>query len=155
MPFLKVKLSVQESSVTSARVATILTDLITEILRKKRELTAVEIEYVDSNRWFVGGSLLRDQNVNSFYLEIKITDGTNTKDETARYVAQVFSAIEAIIGDALFRLKSGVTLVLWFKTHGIRHVVQGKLVFLEKHDAKRYASADRIGRGTECRIRGA
>ena len=98
MPFLKVKLSIQESSVTSARVATILTDLITEILRKKRELTAVEIEYVDSNRWFVGGSLLRDQNVNSFYLEIKITDGTNTKDEKARYVAQVFSAIEAIIG---------------------------------------------------------
>jgi phenylpyruvate tautomerase PptA (4-oxalocrotonate tautomerase family) len=51
MPFLKVKLSVQESSVTSARVASILTDLTTEILRKKRELTAVEIEYVAS---FVG-----------------------------------------------------------------------------------------------------
>ncbi len=98
MPYLNVKLSTPESPERSAKVAATLTSLTADILKKKRELTAVEIEYVAPQRWFVGGISLNEQQLTSFYLDIKVTEGTNTKDEKSRYVEQVFASIEAIIG---------------------------------------------------------
>lgn len=98
MPYLNVKLSVEPSQEISAKVAAVLTDLTAETLKKKRELTAVAIEYVSPLHWFIAGAALAGQPQHSFYLDIKVTEGTNTKDEKARYVAQVFSAIEAIVG---------------------------------------------------------
>ena len=75
-----------------------MTELTADILNKKTELTAVEVEFISPQRWFIGGVSLQAQIATSFYLDIKVTEGTNTKDEKARYVAQVFSSVEAIIG---------------------------------------------------------
>ena len=98
MPYLKLKLSAAESVETTEKIAVVLTELTADILKKKRELTAVEIEFISPQRWFIGGVSLQEQNATSFYLDIKVTEGTNTKDEKARYVGQVFSSIESIIG---------------------------------------------------------
>jgi 4-oxalocrotonate tautomerase len=98
MPILNVKLCTTRSPETSARIASALTDLTVEILEKKRELTAVAIEYVAATEWFIGGSALVNQPSSTFHLDIKVTEGTNTKDEKALYVRRVFSAIEGIVG---------------------------------------------------------
>ena len=98
MPYLNVKLCTAPSQELSDKVAAVLTDLTAEILKKKRELTAVAVEYVLPMQWFIAGAALASQLQRSFYLDIKVTEGTNTKDEKALYVARVFSAIEAIVG---------------------------------------------------------
>lgn len=98
MPILNVKLCTTPSPETTSRVAATLTDLTVEILKKKRELTAVAIEYVAPTEWFIAGATLADQSFATFHLDIKVTDGTNTKDEKARYVSRVFATIDAIIG---------------------------------------------------------
>ena len=98
MPYLNVKLSAPESLEKTAKIAAVLTDLTADVLKKKRELTAVAIEFVVPQHWFIGGTSLHEQAISSFYLDIKVTEGTNTKDEKSRYVAQVFASIEAIIG---------------------------------------------------------
>jgi 4-oxalocrotonate tautomerase len=98
MPYLNAKLCAPESEETTARIAALLTDLTTEVLRKKRELTSVAVEYLAPRQWFIGGTSLASQGVATFYLDIKVTEGTNTKDEKALYVQQVFAAVEAVIG---------------------------------------------------------
>jgi len=98
MPFLNVKLSGPESLEKTATIAAALTDLTVRVLKKKRELTAVAVEFVAPQRWFVGGTSLHEQVISSFYLDIKVTEGTNTKDEKSQYVEQVFASVEAIIG---------------------------------------------------------
>ncbi len=98
MPILNVKICTAPSSEISERVATTLTDLTVETLHKKRELTSVAIEYVSSSEWFIAGASVASQSLNTFYLDIKVTEGTNTKDEKALYVSQVFAAVETIIG---------------------------------------------------------
>jgi 4-oxalocrotonate tautomerase len=98
MPYLNAKLCALYSQETSNKIATTLTNLTTEILKKKRELTAVAVEYVPSGQWYIGGASLVDQSLASFYLDIKVTEGTNTKDEKALYVSCVFAGIEAIVG---------------------------------------------------------
>ena len=47
----------------------------------------------------IGEKLLSDQNMNSFYFDIKITDETNTKDEKARYIQEAFEGFNRILGN--------------------------------------------------------
>jgi 4-oxalocrotonate tautomerase len=98
VPYLNCKLCVPPSQEVTAKIASVLTDLTAEVLKKKRELTAVAVEYVAPEQWYIGGTSLADQSLRSFYLDIKVTEGTNTKDEKALYVSRVFAAVEAIVG---------------------------------------------------------
>ncbi|MFO1323549.1 MAG: tautomerase family protein [Burkholderiales bacterium] len=98
MPYLNLKLCGEPSQETATLAAKCLTALTAEILKKKRELTAIAVEFVAPLRWYTGGTSLADQSLRSFYLDIKVTEGTNTKDEKALYASRVFAGIEAIVG---------------------------------------------------------
>jgi 4-oxalocrotonate tautomerase len=99
MPILNVKVSAKKSPELTQQIAALLLDLTSRILGKKRELTAIVIDYVDHDAWIVGGRPLSEWNKNSFYFDIKITDETNTKDEKARYIREAFAGFEKILGD--------------------------------------------------------
>ncbi len=98
MPYLNVKLSATESQETTERIASMLTALTTDVLKKKRELTSVALDYISAQRWYIAGASLAVQETATFYLDVKITEGTNTKDEKASYVRQVFAAVESVLG---------------------------------------------------------
>ena len=98
MPYLNVKLSVPESADLTKNVAAVLTDITSEVLGKSPDLTVVVIDYVQPQHWFISGTSLLDQNATSMYVDIKITEGTNTKDEKALFLAKVFSSMAAIVG---------------------------------------------------------
>jgi 4-oxalocrotonate tautomerase len=98
VPYLNIRLSVLPSTALTDRVASVLTNLTTGILGKKRELTAVVVDHVSPANWSIGAHSLADHDRHSFYLDIKITEGTNTKAEKARYVTEVFRSMEALIG---------------------------------------------------------
>ena len=99
MPILNVKISGTKSAETTKQVTDLLLDITTRILKKKREVTAIAIEYIDRDCWIVGGKLLSEQNKNSFYFDIKVTDETNTKDEKAQYIKEAFAGFEKILGN--------------------------------------------------------
>jgi len=96
MPYLNIKIAAAESTETSGKVAALLTDLTASVLGKKRELTAVAIEYAQPRSWFVAG---KNVALPTFYLDIKVTEGTNTKDEKAAYIKRVFSGLSSILGE--------------------------------------------------------
>jgi 4-oxalocrotonate tautomerase len=98
MPYLNLKISSSPSTDTAGKAAAVLADLTVDVLRKKRELTSVAVEFVPPGQWFVGGPSVADQKLHTFYLDIKVTEGTNTKDEKALYVSKVFAAFEALLG---------------------------------------------------------
>jgi 4-oxalocrotonate tautomerase len=99
MPILNVKVSAKKSPELTKKIAELLLDLTSRILKKKRELTAIAIEYVDHDAWAVAGQLLSEQGKNSFYFDIKITDETNTKDEKAQYIKEAFEGFEKLLGN--------------------------------------------------------
>ncbi len=99
MPILNVKISGTKSAETTKQITDLLLDITTRILKKKSEVTAIAIEYVDRDCWIVGGKLLSEQNKNSFYFDIKVTDETNTKDEKAQYIKEAFEGFERILGN--------------------------------------------------------
>jgi len=99
MPILNVKVSAKKSPAMTAQITELLLDLTTRILRKKREVTAIVIDYVEPDCWIVGGRPLSEQGKSSFYFDIKVTDETNTKDEKARYINEAFTGFERILGN--------------------------------------------------------
>ncbi|HZW20323.1 4-oxalocrotonate tautomerase family protein [Noviherbaspirillum sp.] len=98
MPILNVKVSGTKSPELTAQISELLLDLTTRILKKKREVTAIAIDYIDPEHWIVGGKSLSEQGKNSFYFDIKITDETNTKDEKALYIKEAFDGFARILG---------------------------------------------------------
>ncbi len=99
MPILNVKVSGKKSIETTKKINELLLNLTHRILGKKKEVTAIAIDYVELDQWFVGGHLLSEQGKNSFYFDIKITDETNTKDEKAQYIKEAFAGFERILGN--------------------------------------------------------
>lgn len=99
MPILTVKVSGKKNQYLTMQIGSLLMDITSRILKKKHELTAIAIEYVDHDSWFVGGKLLSEVGMNSFYFDIKITDETNTKDEKAQYIKEAFEGFNRILGN--------------------------------------------------------
>jgi len=99
VPILNVKVSGDKDAAVTKKVTALLLDCTTRILKKKANVTAITIQYVPRDCWVVGGELLSQQNKNSFYLDIKVTDETNTKDEKADYICEVFAGFKDILGD--------------------------------------------------------
>jgi 4-oxalocrotonate tautomerase len=62
-------------------------------LRKDPAITAVAVSYIDPRHWFAGGMSLAAQGKRSFWLDIKVVDGTNTKAEMAAYLEAVFAKL--------------------------------------------------------------
>ena len=98
MPYLNVRIAGNESSDVAEKVVSALMKHTSELLGKKPEVTSIAIDFVSPDLWFVGGERVSVQNGVTFYLDIKVTDGTNTKNEKAAYVKHVFSDFEAIFG---------------------------------------------------------
>ncbi len=98
MPILNVKISATRSPALTKAIAEMLLEHTTRILRKKRDLTAIAIDYVHPDDWIVGGQSLSAQGRSSFYFDIKVVDETNTKSEKAQYIAEVFAAFRGLLG---------------------------------------------------------
>ena len=97
MPIINVKVSGAPSPALTRQITDFLLDATTGILKKKRELTAIIIDYVDPACWSIGGATLNELKQQSFSLNIKITDETNTKDEKTAYIQAVFSGFERLL----------------------------------------------------------
>lgn len=98
MPILNVKVSAARSREMTAAIAGTLLELTTRLLHKDPNVTAIAIDYVDPEDWIVGGKSLAEQDRNSVYFDVKITDETNTKAEKAQYIGEAFDAFAALLG---------------------------------------------------------
>ena len=98
MPIITVSVTAKPDPALSARIATEVTGLTQRLLRKDPTVTAVAVQYFDPAHWFAGGRSLAEQGVNSFWLDIKVVDGTNTKTELAAYLEAIFAAFGRILG---------------------------------------------------------
>jgi 4-oxalocrotonate tautomerase len=99
MPILNVKVSRPASAELTSQIAGKLGELTARILKKPPEVTSIAIDYVAPEHWVIAGRTLVEHGKSSFYFDIKVTEGTNTKDEMAQYVRESFDAFRDLLGD--------------------------------------------------------
>ena len=81
-----------------AEVARFATKLGAEQLGKDPNVTAVLVEEADPQSWFIAGKHPTEDGLSAFWLDIKITAGTNTKADTVAFVHAAFAGMRELIG---------------------------------------------------------
>src|SRR3954471_5055682 len=81
-----------------AGIAAAITELTAAILHKDPKVTAVIVKSVDPADWFAGGKSLAEQKLASYWIDTHVSEGTNTKDEKAAYLAAMFQRMAGILG---------------------------------------------------------
>jgi 4-oxalocrotonate tautomerase len=98
MPFIHVRYSTPAERDLRQPIAAFITETTAKVLRKKAELTAVAIEQVPADSWFIAGKSLAEHRKATFFVEVRVTLGTNVKEEKAAYLREVFRGMEALLG---------------------------------------------------------
>ena len=99
MPMITVRyVKPREGEEIRPRVAELASRLAHEKLGKDQRVTAVLVEPADPKGWFIAGQRPAEAGLAAFWLDIKITAGTNTKDETSGFVKAVFDEMGALLG---------------------------------------------------------
>ena len=99
MPIITVKISHPPAPRLVRDISETVLDLTTRILHKKREVTAITVESVPRAQWIIAGETLAARGLDSFYLDIKVVSGTNTREELAAYVEATFAAFRKLLGE--------------------------------------------------------
>jgi 4-oxalocrotonate tautomerase len=95
MPMLQLKITPPQDAQRRALLAQRLTTLTHEILGKRRRVTALVIEDLPKDRWFLGAEAPQEA---AAWLEISVTQGTNTSDEKQAFVEQAYRELEQQLG---------------------------------------------------------
>lgn len=99
MPLITVTYSSSRTAPSlKADIAAAVSELTARILHKDPKVTAIIVKSVDAADWFAGGKSLADEKLASYWLDIHISEGTNTKDEKAAYLAAMFKRLEELLG---------------------------------------------------------
>lgn len=98
MPIINVSVTGKPNAALSARIAGEVTEITATQLRKDPTITAVAVSYIDPQHWFAGGKSLAEHDTNTFWLDIKVVDGTNTKLELEAYLKAIFDAFGRLLG---------------------------------------------------------
>jgi len=99
MPLITVQYSsTSDVPPAKAEIAAAVSELSSNILHKDPKVTAIIVQAVEASDWFAGGRSLAEQNRASVWLDIHITDGTNSKDEKAEFIAATFKRFGELLG---------------------------------------------------------
>jgi 4-oxalocrotonate tautomerase len=88
----------RERSSLKSEIAAAVSELTARILRKDPKVTAIIVKSAEAADWFAGGKSLAEQKLASYWLDIHVSEGTNTKDEKAAYLAAMFARMAELLG---------------------------------------------------------
>lgn len=100
MPMISVQFATPRPAQGDAarKVAKTARELSAAHLHKDPAVTAVVVEEIDPARWFIAEKSLAEHALASFWLDIRIVDGTNTREEKAAFIAAVFANMGELLG---------------------------------------------------------
>jgi 4-oxalocrotonate tautomerase len=98
MPFINVKVVGPELEINqTAALQQGITSLMAEVLNKQAELTAVLVEQVARGSWAIGGNVAGY----TAHVDATVSEGTNTPEQKARFIAAVNALLREVLGPAL------------------------------------------------------
>ena len=96
MPILTLKLSAQARIQNTSVLAQALTALSHRVLHKRSDVTSVVLQRIPQEDWWVGGEVSEQVFAQ---LDIRITQGTNTEEEKAAFIAQAYALLSEHLGN--------------------------------------------------------
>ena len=98
MPFINIQLSHELPEKLQNQLAEGITQIMKSTLGKKAELTATTITTTNTHQWFINSERLADINENSAQVIARISENTNTEEEKARAIEQLYNLFDTLCG---------------------------------------------------------
>lgn len=99
MPIIELKISGSEDTHVAQTLADAITSCTKEILNKKPEVTAIAVTFIPGSLWFINGQALDNSNQRSFYLGIKITEKTVSKEQKKKYLEAIDNVLRSTLSN--------------------------------------------------------
>lgn len=97
MPHIVIHLSGQPDPVLARQATHALTELTHRHLGKVKAVMATTVQFIATDSWFIGQQNLADLDQNAYYVDISVTDETNTKAEKARFLKEVHAFMSQLL----------------------------------------------------------
>ena len=99
MPMITVDVAGDPDAQLTRRIVETVTTLTARVLGKDPRVTAVAVTYLPRRQWFVAGRSTEELGRAAFFVQVRVVEGTNTKDEKARFLAEAFRALRDALGE--------------------------------------------------------
>ena len=96
MPFAELRIQPVPSPRQSAHIAAAVTDALEQVAGKRREVTAVRIDAGEAESWTIAGEACAGTTA---YVDVKITQGTNSREEKAGLIASLNRILRDTLGE--------------------------------------------------------
>jgi 4-oxalocrotonate tautomerase len=98
MPYVDVVVSHEPDPRLAQALALGISERTKRLLGKSFDHTAVTVRFVPRDYWFIGGRSLAELGVSSFWLDVKVTNGTNHEAERAAYLDEITGLMRTLLG---------------------------------------------------------
>lgn len=104
MPFVNLKLvKGQTTPEQRQNIIKSLTELIVNVMGRKRDFTVITVDELEKNQWAIGGKTLEelnDDNRKVSFINIKISKGTSNPEEMAKMMQETKNLMIDVLGNS-------------------------------------------------------
>ncbi len=98
MPYINLRLGATLDATQQNRLYAQTTSLMNTIMGKRPEVTVVHIQESEPHLWSTNASALCANSPVGAYVDIKVTEGTNTPEEKAEMISETVKMLKEIVG---------------------------------------------------------
>jgi 4-oxalocrotonate tautomerase len=99
MPMITIRYAATQDTIhLQLEIAALASALAKEHLKKDPLVTAVLVEPANPAAWFVAGSSLADHGLSAYWIDVKITAGTNVKSDTTAFIKAAHDGMRKLLG---------------------------------------------------------
>lgn len=116
MPYINIRLGATLNASQHKQLYKETTSLMNTIMRKRPEVTVVHIQESEPRFWSTDSSALEPHDPIGAYVDIKVTEGTNTPEEKAEMISQTVKMLKESIGavqDACYVVIDDIPATSW------------------------------------------
>jgi 4-oxalocrotonate tautomerase len=100
MPMITVRyVTPKDAPEMPGKIAALASHLAAEQLKKDPKVTAVLVEGADPKGWFVAGSHPTELGLSAYWIDVKVTAGTNLKTETTAFIKAAHEGMQKLLGN--------------------------------------------------------
>lgn len=99
MPYINIRVNTNLTNEQKTDLQLETTKLVHEVMGKKKIVTVVHIDESKAGNWSVNGEPLTPDEPVCAYVDIKITEGTNTTEEKSQMLAKTMKMLKHVLSE--------------------------------------------------------
>ena len=98
MPYINIRLGAKLNNTQRDQLNQQTTLFMNTIMGKRREVTVVHIQEDDPKQWATNSISLNKEDPTGVFVDIKVTEGTNTPEEKSEMISQTVKMLQDTVG---------------------------------------------------------